>query len=104
MEFIGEYGTDTGGLTREFFILVGYVINFKYLDSAGAFLHNAVALQVWLNLIICYNNNKDVIIIIAGTRILQTWYTSGYGFGSRWRSYSNFLSLCLSLSLWYESY
>lgn len=44
--YTGEEGSDTGGLTREFFRLIGYSISSKYLDSAGAFMHNAIAYQV----------------------------------------------------------
>ena len=43
---MGEEGSDTGGLTREFFRLLGYAVEAKYFDSEGAFLHNAIAYQV----------------------------------------------------------
>ena len=45
VEFLGEQGSDTGGLTREFFRLVGYHAT-KYLEPSGCFKHNSVALQV----------------------------------------------------------
>lgn len=62
---------DTGGLTREFFHLIGYSIGSTYVDSAGAFIHNAVAYQVtglclrsltfianWQSFIACMTRSK----------------------------------------------
>ena len=46
VELFGEQGTDTGGLTREFFRLVGYHISIKYLEPTGYFKHNSLAYQV----------------------------------------------------------
>lgn len=46
--FVGEVGIDTGGLTREFFRLLFQQIAAKYLECTGCFMHNAVALQVFL--------------------------------------------------------
>ena len=44
--FVGEQGSDTGGLTREFFRLIQYSIMAKYMEDTGCFRHNAVAYQV----------------------------------------------------------
>ena len=41
-EFLGEQGSDTGGLTREFLRLVGQ----HATKPSGCFKHNSVALQV----------------------------------------------------------
>lgn len=49
--FVGEDGTDTGGLTREFFMILGTQMTRKYMNTAGTFLHNAVAYQVYCQLI-----------------------------------------------------
>ena len=46
VEFIGEEGVDSGGLTREFFQILFQQIASVYLDSTGCFKHNAVAFQV----------------------------------------------------------
>ena len=46
MSFVGEDGADTGGLTWEFFRLVGYGVSSKYLELTGCFRHDAVAYQV----------------------------------------------------------
>ena len=46
MIFVGEQGSDGGGLTREFFKLISSSITSKYMDSTGCFMHNAVAYQV----------------------------------------------------------
>ena len=46
VEFLGEQGSDTGGLTREFFDLVGYHASAKYFEPTGCFKHNSVAFQV----------------------------------------------------------
>ena len=43
--FVGEDGSDGGGLTREFFTLVGRHLE-KYIESTGCFKHNSLALQV----------------------------------------------------------
>ena len=45
MEFLGEEGQDTGGLTREFFTLVSKDVAGEYM-ACGTFRHNSVALQV----------------------------------------------------------
>ena len=44
--FVGEEGSDTGGLTREFFRLIAYNMKSKYLEKTGCFQHNAIAYQV----------------------------------------------------------
>ena len=41
---MGEQGSDTGGLTREFFRLVGLHASIKYMEPTGCFKHNSVAL------------------------------------------------------------
>lgn len=46
MEFVGEEGVDTGGLTREFFALAAKVVTPLYIDDKGCFRHNLLALQV----------------------------------------------------------
>ena len=46
MVFVGEDGSDTGGLTREFFRLISYSMNSRYMEATGCFRHNAVAYQV----------------------------------------------------------
>lgn len=43
---MGEAGSDTGGLTREFFRLFARAMASHYLEETGCFKHNAVALQV----------------------------------------------------------
>ena len=43
---IGEDGSDTGGLTREFFTVLAKSLSPKYIDSRGCFKHNSIALQV----------------------------------------------------------
>ena len=45
VEFVGEAGCDTGGLTREFFTLLAKDVTKVYMDC-GTFKHNSVALQV----------------------------------------------------------
>lgn len=45
MVFIGEDGSDGGGLTREFFRLISCSISSKYMEN-GCFRHNAIAYQV----------------------------------------------------------
>ena len=40
VEFFGEQKYDTGGLTHEFFQLVGYYAAVKYLEQTGCFKHN----------------------------------------------------------------
>ncbi len=42
---------DTGGLTREFFRLVFQEVARRYLESSGCFSHNAVALQVLIDMV-----------------------------------------------------
>ena len=51
MEFIGEDGVDTGGLTREYFMLIRNSIAARYLEACGVFRHNATAYQVKSNLL-----------------------------------------------------
>ena len=46
MEFVGEFGSDTGGLKREFFRLLTRSMAETYMDATGCFQHNSVALQV----------------------------------------------------------
>ena len=46
VEFLGEDGVDTGGVTQEFFRLIGYHTATKYMESTGCFKHNSLALQV----------------------------------------------------------
>ncbi len=46
MEFVGEEGSDTGGLTREYFTLIAKSLCPKYMDDKGCFNHNSIALQV----------------------------------------------------------
>lgn len=46
VEFLGEDGSDTGGLRCEFFTLAFKEFSFKYLEGRGSFKHNAVAYQV----------------------------------------------------------
>ncbi len=48
VEFVGETGSDTGGLKREFFRLFSKEFAGKYLEATGCFQHDAVALQVGL--------------------------------------------------------
>jgi hypothetical protein len=43
--FVGEEGSDTGGLTREFFRLVSYALKSRYITATGCFRHDAVAYQ-----------------------------------------------------------
>ena len=43
---MAEAGSDTGGLTREFFRLFSKAVISTYLEETGCFKHNAVALQV----------------------------------------------------------
>ena len=44
---MGEVGTDTGGLSREFFRLLRNEVSGVYFNSAGGFQHNSLALQVY---------------------------------------------------------
>ena len=44
--FVGEAGSDVGGLTREFFRLIKYDMSI-YIDSTGSLKHNSLALQVF---------------------------------------------------------
>lgn len=46
VEFVGEVGSDTGGLKREFFCLLTRSLSETYLYASGSFQHNSVALQV----------------------------------------------------------
>lgn len=46
MEFVGEEGLDTGGLTREFFSLLQQTVVPTYINEKGSFVHNSVALRV----------------------------------------------------------
>ena len=48
VEFLGEEGNDTGGLTREFFCIIERDVIRQYID-VGTFKHNSVALQVTFN-------------------------------------------------------
>ena len=43
--FLGEDGSDGGGLTREFFRLIACHVS-KYIEASGCFKHDSVALQV----------------------------------------------------------
>lgn len=43
---MGENGSDSGGLTREFFRLLSYHASLKYMEPTGCFKHNSLALQV----------------------------------------------------------
>lgn len=45
MEFVGEDGIDTGGLTRELFTLLVKAISPKYVQN-GYLLHDSIALRV----------------------------------------------------------
>ena len=47
VEFVGEQGSDTGGITREFFTYVGHAMSTRYLTQSGCFKHNSSAYQVW---------------------------------------------------------
>jgi len=40
VEFVGEAGIDTGGLTREFFRLLFQQAAAKYLEYTGCFIHS----------------------------------------------------------------
>ena len=44
MVFIGEVGTDGGGLTREFFRLISCSVSSTYMENE-CFRHNAIAYQ-----------------------------------------------------------
>ena len=46
VEFIDEAGVDTGGLLREFFMLLFRQIQETYIEN-GTFRHDSVALQVY---------------------------------------------------------
>ena len=46
MVFVGEQGSDGGGLTREFFKFISFSITSKYMENTGCFMHNSVAYQV----------------------------------------------------------
>ena len=37
VEFVGEQGSDTGGMTREFFTYVGHAMSTRYLTQTGCF-------------------------------------------------------------------
>ena len=59
VEFLGEQGSDTGGLTREFFRLVAYHTSSRYMENTGCFKHNSVALQVTFTIVILYIHQID---------------------------------------------
>ena len=46
VEFVGEDGYDTGGLTREFFSWFGSAMSQRFMTSTGTFIHNSIAFQV----------------------------------------------------------
>ena len=46
VEFVGEIGSDTGGLTREFFSLVSKDLCPHYITQEGCLWHNSLDLQV----------------------------------------------------------
>ena len=45
MEFVGEEGIDTGGLTREFFSLFERSVTPPYITVNGSFVHDSIALR-----------------------------------------------------------
>lgn len=47
VEFVGEQGSNTRGLTQEFFRLVGLHAYTKYMEPTGCLIHNSIALQVY---------------------------------------------------------
>ena len=51
MTFLGEEGSDGGGLSREFFRLVA-AHSSKYLEATGCFKHNSLALKVVVNYVV----------------------------------------------------
>ena len=66
---MGEEGTDTGGLTREFFRLICYSMGNQYLESTGCFRHDATAYQVQSQmiqklLIMWYKLNRNEYIYV----------------------------------------
>ena len=62
---MGEAGTDTGGLRREFFRLLTRSLSETYLNATGGFQHNSVALQVHIVIFYVYFNPYCVKIIIS---------------------------------------
>ena len=48
VSFTGETGTDSGGLSREFFTLLSRDMARTYLEVTGVFRHDGLALQVSL--------------------------------------------------------
>ena len=53
VEFVGEIGSDTGGLTREFFSLVSKDLCPHYITQEGCLRHNSLDLQVCVTSMIC---------------------------------------------------
>ena len=47
---MGEKGSDSGGLTREFFTLMARYFA-KYIEPTGCFKHNSLALQVIMGIV-----------------------------------------------------
>ena len=67
VEFLGEQGSDTGGLTREFFRLVAYYTSSRYMENTGCFKHNSVALQV------TYNSHTGLLTVTLPCMIYLSW-------------------------------
>ena len=53
VEFVGEIGSDTGGLTREFFSLVSKDLCPHYITPKDCLQHNSLDLQVCVTSMIC---------------------------------------------------
>ena len=91
MEFVGENGSDTGGLTREFFTVL---VSPKYIDSRGCFKHNSIALQV---------RNKVMMILVRcllscsniGEAFLSIGIASINVFSPWWRWISCIIPICV---------
>ena len=49
VDFVGEQGADSGGLTREFFSLLARSVVPIYFDEKGVVVHNSIALQASIN-------------------------------------------------------
>lgn len=81
VSFIGENGTDGGGLTREFFTIFGKDLARKYIETTGTFRHNAMALQARLFVI---NYIANYCIVLLGRCVFQVRTNRRYGFHSRW--------------------
>jgi hypothetical protein len=47
VEFAGENGSDSGGLSREFFTVIARDASRTFLEVTGVFRHNVAALKVW---------------------------------------------------------